>query len=165
MLEALRPFETPLVAPKTRIVGKPLKQPLEIATLTWGGAGTLPTAIQIPVIGGGGYKIDPTSMNNELWRITEPVKIENPDDPSQYVIVDRITKLAFQNPKGITAAGPADTTTTSTVDPTATAKATTTTGVAVAATVDTYTLDTTGQAGTVTGPPVTTTAPLPPPAS
>jgi hypothetical protein len=163
MLEALRPFETPLVAPKTRIVGKPLKQPLEIATLTWGGAGTLPTAIQIPVVGGG-YKIDPTSMNNELWRITEPVRIENPDDSSQYVIIDRVTSLAFNNPKGLAAAGPADATTTSTVDPTAAAKATTTTGVAVAPTTNTYTLDSTGQAGTVTGPPVTTVAPVPPPA-
>ncbi len=160
MLEALRPFETPLVAPTTRIVGKPLKHPLEIATMTWGGAGTLPSAIQIPIIGGG-YKIDPTSMNNELWRITEPVRIENPDDPTQYVIVNRITAVAFKNPKGVVAAGPADATTTSTVDPTAAATATTTTGVAVAPATNTYTLDNSGQGGVADGPPVTTVAPPP----
>jgi len=163
MLEALRAFETPRVAPKTRIVGKPLKHPLQIATLTWGAAGTLPSAVEIPIVGGAGFKIDPTAMNTELWRITEPVRIENPDDPTQYVIIDRVTSLAFKNPKGI-AAGPTKATTTSTKDPTTSTGVTVLSGVAITTTTNTYSLNSIGQAGTVTGPPVTTVAPADPPA-
>ena len=122
MLEQLvRPFVSRQVAPTTRIISSSKKQPVQISTLTWGAAGALPVAVLEIEEGGFGFTIDLKSMNTEQWRITEPVRIENPDNSSDFVMVDRIKSIGFKKPTS-------DKSSTSTVDKTTGATTTTTAG-------------------------------------
>lgn len=94
--ELIRPFETRRIMPTTRIVSSSLKQDTQTATLTWGAAGTLPVAVADLPVGQGGVKVyQGDTLNQELSRVTEPVRIENPDDPTQYVMVDRVRSIRF----------------------------------------------------------------------
>jgi hypothetical protein len=36
---------------------------------------------------------------SEVGRVTEKVRVENPDDPSQFVMIERINQLKFRNKK------------------------------------------------------------------
>lgn len=42
----------------------------------------------------------PVTLYTEVGRIEEKVRIENPDDADQYVIVARITSIQFSGPEG-----------------------------------------------------------------
>jgi hypothetical protein len=122
MLEQfIRPFQSLPVAPTARLYSVAKAQPPQTSTLTWGAAGTLPVALLQIVAGGGGFKIDQKSMNTEEWRITEPVRIENPDNSSDFVMVDPIKQIGFTKPTS-------DQLTTSTVDKTTGATTTSTSG-------------------------------------
>jgi hypothetical protein len=57
--------------------------------LCWGAAGEMPSAEPLPVAG---FVVE---NNKERSRRTQDVRIENPDDPSQYVIADRPTEITF----------------------------------------------------------------------
>ena len=134
MLESLvRPFQSgnPF-ATQRFVIATSKKQVPQKATLTWGAAGTLPTAIEDTTADGGvSIKVDSTALNTEVYRITDQVRIENPDDSSQFVMVKRISKIGFSKPKGTSAS-------TSTVDKTT--GATTTTTVAGEPTTNDYAL-------------------------
>jgi hypothetical protein len=122
MFESLvRPFQSPALAPRTRIIASSKKQPPQIATLSWGAAGTMPVAVAGILQGGVSIKIDSSALHSELYRITDPVRIENPDDSTQFVMVDRIKKIGFTSK-------PQSGVQTSTLDQTTGATTTTTTG-------------------------------------
>lgn len=111
MLEVLRAFESPRVTATGRVIAVAAKQPLQLATISWGAAGAMPVAVAGVVAGSGGFKIDTSTLNTEVYRITDPVRIENPDDSDQFVMVDRIKAIGFKKKK-------ADEIQTSTVDKT-----------------------------------------------
>jgi len=59
----------------------------EPGKICWGTVGQMPTAQPMPTVD--------FNVNRETRRTTEPVRIENPDDSSQYVIADRIKEIQF----------------------------------------------------------------------
>lgn len=102
-LETLvRPFAAPNPLGTRRITPVRTAVPTETAGGTWGVAGNLPQAVEVPP------GEDPTFFNFEVKRSkehndvsheTEKVRIENPDDPSQYVIAERIKSIKFREKK------------------------------------------------------------------
>lgn len=63
------------------------------ARLIWGTAGTLPGPT---VESGGGFKVEECDTGfTETKRTTSNLRVENPDDPTQYVIIQRIESVAF----------------------------------------------------------------------
>jgi len=56
--------------------------------ICWGATGALPSAEPMPTVD--------FNVKSETSRKTEDVRIENPDDPSQYVIANRPTQITFQ---------------------------------------------------------------------
>ena len=109
----VRPFLDPLAA--QRLLDRQLRRRRKIgetteAAITWGGPsdfavgdGSLPT-VQLQT--GGEQQQDPgllgqvTRTYSEIGRQTETVRVENPDDPSQYVEVERIKRISFSAPDG-----------------------------------------------------------------
>jgi hypothetical protein len=57
--------------------------------LCWGATGSMPSAEPLPTAG---FNVE---KNKEKSRKTEEVRIENPDDPTQYVIANRPTEIVF----------------------------------------------------------------------
>jgi len=101
-LEVLRSFESPRVAPTTRIVASSTKVVAQTSTLTWGAAGVLPIAVADIKAGSASIKVDAASVNKEAYRTTESVRIENPDNSSDFVMVDRIKTIGFKKTKAET---------------------------------------------------------------
>jgi hypothetical protein len=70
----------------------PLEGETPPGLICWGTVGDLPSPEQLPSVGF-------TVVHNEEWkewgRKTEDVRIENPDDPSQYIIDRRPTEISF----------------------------------------------------------------------
>lgn len=97
-LEALvRPFQAPAPTATRRIVSVRTKVPTETAGVAWGAAGALPTAVEVPP--GADpflFNFNVKKWNQETSRETETVRVENPSDPSQYVMVERIKKITFK---------------------------------------------------------------------
>jgi hypothetical protein len=99
-LESLiRPYQAPSTIGTRRIVTVRTKVPEETAGGTWGVAGNLPVAVEVPP------GEDPALLSfttkkkkdhEEISRVTEKVRVENPDDPSQYVVVERIKSVKFK---------------------------------------------------------------------
>jgi hypothetical protein len=86
----------------------------EEAALCWGGPSNFTSSPTTPSVtpptqpGGGGGVVDdedddlgacPTAWE-EVDKETEDVRIENPEDPEDYVIVQRRTRSQFQTPNG-----------------------------------------------------------------
>lgn len=100
-LETLvRPFTTPNPLGTRRITTVRTKVPTETSGGTWGVAGNLPVAVEVPP------GEDPLSIgiatqkktnHIEISRETEKVRVENPEDPNQYVIVERIKNIGFKD--------------------------------------------------------------------
>lgn len=44
-----------------------------------------------------GFTADEDHIEDKTYRVTETVRIENPDDPDQYVMVDRLKSATFVN--------------------------------------------------------------------
>jgi len=55
--------------------------------ICWGTVGQMPQAQPMPGVD--------FNTHTERSRVSEDVRIENPDDPSQYVIADRATEITF----------------------------------------------------------------------
>lgn len=94
------------IAKKRNKPGEPTE-----ATIVWGQASNfsvlqdnLPTISSID-LGGDGTKKDPlgsvTIEFTEIGRVTETVRVSNPDDDSMYVDVKRIKSITFSAPDGI----------------------------------------------------------------
>lgn len=97
--QIVRPFQSPGVIndKKTRVtrvknVGK------EKAIIRWGSAGDAPETRQV------GLKVtvkgqDVKKAFKQTGKKTTDVRVENPDDSSQFVVVKRIDEITFQRPK------------------------------------------------------------------
>jgi len=96
----VRPFQTPLVMGTKRVVVQVVSAPGADAGISWGTAGTVPAAGQVPkdeTPAGYGFTLelcDDTMDENN--RETEDVRVENPDDPSQYIIYKRAKSINFK---------------------------------------------------------------------
>lgn len=90
--QVVRPFQTPAtINDKETIVTTVIRAPSQRALITWGAAGTKPTPT-----GGLSFKVKNFNEYSELSRETTDVRIENPDDSSQYVIAQRIDSITFK---------------------------------------------------------------------
>src|SRR5580765_1369996 len=70
--------------------------------ICWGATGALPSAEPMPTV-----DFNVTKMQHvEKARKSEPVRIENPDDPDQYVIADRPKEITFDVTTNKTANSP-----------------------------------------------------------
>lgn len=104
MLEGLvRPFQSPnAIATRRAVVATSNKQPAQIAQLIWGAAGAMPTAVALLVSGGINANIDSSNLTGDTQnaekkgsRVVVQKRIENPDNPDQYVMVEDTQAITF----------------------------------------------------------------------
>lgn len=87
----VRPFQQPDRLTRRRIVATNTKLDVNPVSLTWGEAGTLPE----PQVGVG-FSLKKEKQHVAIEVNYKPVRVENPDDPSQYVMVNRPTSIRFK---------------------------------------------------------------------
>lgn len=108
MLEGIvRPFQSPNTLARRRLVASASKIDVGEAVISWGAAGDLPSATQQEEdTGGSGFQvIDCNDQYKETSRTTSQKRVENPNDPDQYVIVELTNRVSFaKNEKGRTSA-------------------------------------------------------------
>lgn len=99
-LEALvRPFQAPQSTATRRIVPVRTQVPPETAGVKWGVAGDLPVAVEVPVGEDPlafSFEVTKRAAHNAIKMETERVRVENPDDPNQYLITERIKRVTFK---------------------------------------------------------------------
>lgn len=107
-LESLvRPYQAPAPVSTKRITPVRTDVPDETAGGRWGKAGNLPVPVEVPpgedplLIN---FEVKKKKEHNEVSRETEKVRVENPDDPNQYVITERIKKITYREKKAETLA-------------------------------------------------------------
>lgn len=121
MFESLvRPFQKTTTSPTRRVVAQRTEVEVTEAGTTWGDAGTLPEATEVPAGESPldiSFEVRKTKRQDEVSRETERVKVTNPDDPSQYVVVERVKKISFKekDPEAVAAYPQPGGTSTSTV--------------------------------------------------
>lgn len=96
--QIIRPFQSKGVLSTRRIVSKSEKLETEEVIIEWGTAGDLPSASEIEKDEEGGINFNVVKCDDkfdEKNRKFTTVRIENPDDPSQYVMVERINQITF----------------------------------------------------------------------
>lgn len=95
--QIVRPFQRLPNQTTQRIIASRTKIDVPDAVAQWGQAGTLPGAIEItPTEEGFSFKVvDCDERFQENSRETEDIRIQNPDDPNQYVIDQRIKKITW----------------------------------------------------------------------
>ncbi len=97
MEQLVRPFvAVPTIATR-RIVAKNKAVTKGTAIIRWGSAGAMPTATQRTVDSSGvNFSIECCKDTySEHERNTDLVRVENPDDPTQFVMVRRIKDITF----------------------------------------------------------------------
>lgn len=87
----VRPFQQPDRLTRKRIVATNTKLDINPVSLTWGEAGNLPE----PQVGVN-FTLKKEKQHVAIEVISKPVRIENPDDPTQYVMVSRPTSIKFK---------------------------------------------------------------------
>ncbi len=97
MLEQIvRPFADPNALATTRIVAKNLSPAFQRARLLWGATGQVPTPTEEQPGAGLSFKCECCKDGyGENTRKTSMKRVENPDDPSQYVMVEAIDEIGF----------------------------------------------------------------------
>lgn len=99
--QIVRPFQSPTPLNTRRVIPSSTKEAPQTATIIWGKPGTMPVAVEsaadqpVPMPGVNVKTKKVTDRNVEKSRETETIRIENPNDPSQYVIVERVKKITF----------------------------------------------------------------------
>lgn len=105
MLEqVVRPSQKPQVVPTRRIVSVRELVEVEPAGVKWGKAGNLPNAVEVPA------EEDPGGISFTVKKekeytldygksTTQKVRVQNPDDPSQYVVEERLKRAVFTDKK------------------------------------------------------------------
>jgi hypothetical protein len=100
MFEPLvRPWQSSAAVATRRIVSVRAQVATETAGGTWGVAGTLPTAVEVPVGEDPqsiAIEVKKTKRQDAVQRDIERVKVTNPDDPDQFVVVERIKRIRFK---------------------------------------------------------------------
>lgn len=102
-LETLvRPFETKSPLATKRITPVRAEVPTETAGGRWGKAGNLPVPVEVPpgedplTIG---FEVKKSKEHDLVSRETEKVRVQNPDDPNQYVVIERLKSASFKDKK------------------------------------------------------------------
>lgn len=96
--QLVRPFARPDALSRRRIVASNLKIEVTPAIISWGAAGSIAGAQEIEAIDEGGTAFTVLSCDDryeEVDRGERAARVENPDDPNQYVMVNRPTYIAF----------------------------------------------------------------------
>lgn len=102
--QVVRPSQRPNVVPTRRIISVREVVEVEPSGATWGKAGTLPTAIEVPP-GEDPAGISFTVKKSKEYNLDydkstkQQVKVHNPDDPSQFVVEERLKKAVFTDKK------------------------------------------------------------------
>lgn len=89
---AVRPFQLFQALRLSRLVPAPATSapPPGSAFIAWGAAGTMPTPQSTQ------YQLDHCkNEHDEIKRQSDTIRIENPDDPEQYIMVDRADQMIF----------------------------------------------------------------------
>jgi hypothetical protein len=89
----VRPFQTKDVTPPRRIIGA--EKPVDPVNVTIGSAGG--TAFVFRAFAVIEFKTEDSFTYREIDRKTHVTRIENPDDPSQFVEVERIDQIALRH--------------------------------------------------------------------
>lgn len=94
----VRPFETPRPAPRMRAPEGDGEA--EEAVLEWAAR----TRVNAAIVPGANWSIVPVDEEEyeEVERVVEEERIENPDDPSQYVIVEKVKEISWTDQAGTT---------------------------------------------------------------
>lgn len=94
MLEqVVRPFETnSSINDKATPITSVITIPPEQAILTWGAVGQAPDIFSINF-----FTTKPKNTHKELSRKSTDVRVQNPDDPNQYLIAQRIDSIQFDS--------------------------------------------------------------------
>jgi hypothetical protein len=102
-LETLvRPFQSPTPIGTRRITPVRTAVATETAGGRWGKPGNMPVPVEVPpgedplLVS---FEVKKRKEHQDVSRETEKVRIQNPDDPDQYVIAERIKKITFKEKK------------------------------------------------------------------
>lgn len=90
LAKIIRPFESEEAFQVAQGLGQIVTP--QTAILEWGGAGSTDFETDTAIIS----FVTSNSNYKEQFRVTEPHRVENPNDSSQFVIVDRIKQIAFK---------------------------------------------------------------------
>lgn len=102
--QLVRPAQKTSILPTRRILSTREVVEVQPAGATWGKAGTLPTAIEVPP------EEDPAGISFTVKKDKEhtldyegskkqKVRVENPNDPGQFVVEERLVKAKFVDKK------------------------------------------------------------------
>lgn len=94
----VRPYQRPTALAFGRIISRTVAPSSDVATIAWGDVGTLPTPTQEDVPDDAvGFNVEVCDTDyEETERTVQPIRITNPDNPSQYVVVDRVKSMSFR---------------------------------------------------------------------
>lgn len=96
-LEVIRPFETPLPLNQDRVVPSVVKQAAQVSQLIWGKVGKLPAPIEENPAFMSFKVINPGDQDlAETTRQSQNVRVQNPNDSTQYVEVARVQNITFR---------------------------------------------------------------------
>lgn len=97
--QLVRPFQAPNTIGTRRIVSTQTVITPDPVIVTWGQAGDMPVAVEVPpgedplLLA---FEVKKKARHDLIARETERVRITNPEDENQYVIVERIKKATFK---------------------------------------------------------------------
>lgn len=102
----VRPFQASPLPPILRVESDAVDPAdLEIVEQHWGASGTDPRNYLSSIIWPPPPPPPPpppgeppTEIFTEIFRVTDTVRVENPDDSEQYVMVKRISQIVFSGP-------------------------------------------------------------------
>lgn len=88
--KVIRPFQSEQAFQAARVVEPTIE--VAPATTEWGSAGGTEFETRSAFVN----FVTNKSNYKEQFRVTDQVRVENPDDPTQFVVVDRIKQIAFK---------------------------------------------------------------------
>lgn len=94
----VRPYQRPNALALGRLISRTVAPSTDVATISWGDVGTLPTPTQEDVPDDSvGFNVEVCDSDySEASRVVQPVKVTNPGDDSQFVVVDRVKSMSFR---------------------------------------------------------------------
>lgn len=96
----VRRYQKPQTSSGRRLISTREVVDVQPAILSWGAPGQLPEKVEVPI-----GEVPPLyafevkkkgKEQQETAKVTEKVRIENPDDPDQYVVTERIKSIRFK---------------------------------------------------------------------
>jgi hypothetical protein len=104
MLEQIvRPYQSRSLFGQRRVPSSSKKEDAQESSITWGAAGALPEPRESPEPGpypGISFVVKGLNQRNlEIERETKRVKLQQEDNPDNFVVLERTTKIKFKDPK------------------------------------------------------------------